>query len=529
VILTVFMALGAWRLSRMKALVRRTPVLETLGTATVLCTDKTGTLTHNTLEIKRLWTQGHLWDESDDELPELFHGLLEFGVLASQREPFDPMEKALADCLNRRLKDDLEHHHPKWTLMKEYPLSDELMAMSMVWQKEDHPESYVVASKGSPEAIMDLCHLPEDEMKIILSSVVDMASKGFRVIGIARALFETPGDNFPGHSHDFNFSFMGLIGFEDPIREDVPDAVMRCQNAGIRIMMLTGDYPETAHVIAKQMSLSDPQFISGASLDTSSNELLWEKMQGNVVFSRVLPRHKLRIIEILKDHGEIVAMTGDGVNDAPALKAADVGIAMGKRGTDVAREASDIVLTEDNFSSIVSAIELGRRIFDNLKKASGFVLAIHIPIAGLSLIPSLFRWPTLFFPIHIVFLELIIDPVCSVMFESEPIEKDAMQRPPRAPSDNLFTWSLLMHSVFEGVVILGVCLVTYLFSDSRAITFVTLIGLTLGLIVWSRGTRGSSLDRLRLKNPYQLPIFMIIIFALFLVFYIPFLRRLFHF
>ncbi|MDD1669307.1 MAG: cation-translocating P-type ATPase [Methanomicrobiales archaeon] len=494
VVLTIFLALGAWRLSRQNVLTRRTPAIETLGAATVLCVDKTGTLTENRMSVARLDVAGESFPCSPrgrDRIPEPFHELLEFAILSSKKDPFDPMEQAL----HAKGVDDLrgtEHLHGDWELLQEYPLSRELLAMSNVWRSKGGRE-YVIAAKGAPEAIADLCHLGADRQKALAAEVERMASEGLRVIGVAKAYF-TEGD-LPDGQHDFPFTFLGLVGFADPVRKDVPGAVAECGTAGIRVVMITGDYPATAMNIGKQIHLPlDDGVVTGAELDRADDGDLAGKIRGANIFARVVPEQKLRIVEAFKASGEVVAMTGDGVNDAPALKAAHIGIAMGGRGSDVAREASSLVLLDDSFASIVAAVRMGRRIYGNLKKAMAYIISVHVPIAGLSLAPVLLGWPLILLPIHIVFLELIIDPSCSVVFEAEPDEPGIMNRPPRRPEDRILDRPTTTLALAQGFGVLGVVLVVYLAALSRSLaengirtlTFVTIVIANLALIAVNR-------------------------------------------
>ena len=395
-VLTIFLALGAWRISQKQVLTRRVAAVETLGSATVLCSDKTGTITVNKMSVSKFFVAGQYHDVSNtknDYLPETFHGLVEYAVLASQKDPFDPMEKALMQLAEYTLS-NTEHLHHNWTLVREYPLSREILALSHVWKSPDGKD-YTIAAKGAPEAIIDLCHLDESEKKRLSEHINNMANEGLRIIGVARSSFTE--EALPGKQHDFTFTFLGLIGLIDPVRQQVPEAVAECHNAGIRVVMITGDYPGTALNIARQIGLTPAdRIITGVELDQMDDKELRKQIGNTAIFSRVVPEQKLRLVNALKENGEIVAMTGDGVNDAPALKAAHIGIAMGGRGTDVAREASSLVLLDDDFSSIVEAVKMGRRIFDNLKKAMAYIFAIHVPIAGMSLLPLLFGWPLVF-------------------------------------------------------------------------------------------------------------------------------------
>ena len=439
VVLTIFLAMGAWRISQKCVLTRRIPAVESLGAATVLCVDKTGTLTQNRMSISKLVADGKVFDAADparQNLPEEFHTLLEFGILASKREAFDPMEKALAE-LGMRTLGRTEHLHDNWTLVREYPLSPELLALSHVWRAPDGRE-LVIAAKGAPEAIGDLCHFSPPEQEKLVQQVAELAGSGLRVLGVAQGVMGE--EQLPAGQHDFTFSFIGLIGLADPIRPSVPAAIEECYQAGIRVVMITGDYPATAQNIARQIGLREPgKVMTGPELDQTSESELPARIAEMNIFARVVPEQKLRIVNALKSRGEIVAMTGDGVNDAPALKAAHIGIAMGGRGTDVAREAGPLVLLDDDFASIEQAVKLGRRIYDNIKKAMAYIFAIHVPIAGLSLIPVfLGDWPLILLPVHILFLELIIDPSCTLIYEAEEAELDVMRRKPRSPKEKLF-------------------------------------------------------------------------------------------
>jgi Ca2+-transporting ATPase len=537
VVLTVFLALGAWRISKRRVLTRRVPTVETLGSATVLCVDKTGTLTMNRMAVRKLFADGKYFDcerDTPTPLPETYHELVEFSILASQRDPFDPMEKALRGIGDRFLA-RTEHLHQDWTLVREYPLSPELLALSHVWKAPDG-QDFIIASKGAPEAVADLCHLDEEDRVALAWHVNGMAEEGLRVLGVARASFRRP--DAEGGQHEFPFRFLGLLGFHDPVRPGVPDAVAECRAAGIRVVMITGDYPGTARSIARQIGLAPAdEVITGPELDGMDDGELQRRTRTVNIFARVVPEQKLRLVNALKANGEIVAMTGDGVNDAPALKAAHIGIAMGGRGTDVAREAAALVLLDDDFSSIVQAVRLGRRIFDNLRKAMAYIFAIHVPIAGMSLLPVLFGWPLLFFPVHILFLELIIDPACSIVFEAEPAEADVMRRSPRRPQEPLFGRQTVGVSLLQGMSILVILLVIYISAlyrgqgeaEARALAFTTLIFANLGLILTNRSWSRTILDTVGNRNPALWWVTGGAIAFLTLVLSVPFLRGLFHF
>jgi len=509
VVLTTFLALGAWRLSRQNVLTRQVPAIETLGAATVLCVDKTGTLTENRMTVERLGVAGEYFPccpRGRDPLPEPFHELLEFAILSCKKDPFDPMEQALL----RKGVDDLrgtEHLHGDWELLVEYPLSRELLAMSNVWRSRAGTE-YIIAAKGAPEAIADLCHLGEDRQRELSAEVEMIASDGLRVIGVAKAYFTEK--DLPDGQHDFPFTFLGLVGFADPVRPDAPRAVAECAAAGIRVVMITGDYPATARSIGKQIGLysGGDGVMTGPDLEQAEDGAVSRKIRETNIFSRVVPEQKLRIVEAFKASGDVVAMTGDGVNDAPALKAAHIGIAMGGRGSDVAREASSLVLLDDNFASIVAAVRMGRRIYANLKKAMAYIISVHVPIAGISLAPVLLGWPLILLPVHIVFLELIIDPACSVVFEAEREEPDIMRRPPRRPEDRILDRRTITLALAQGFVVLGFVLAIYLWAvarglgsdETRTLTFVTIVVANLALIAVNRSWSETVLATLESPN-----------------------------
>jgi Ca2+-transporting ATPase len=541
VVLTVLPALGAWRLSKQNVLTRRIAAIETLGATSVLCVDKTGTLTENRMTVVQLYARGAIGRQAESlaidyaasaELPETFHTLVEYSILASMSDPFDPMEKAF-HRLGQHFLADTEHLHHDWTLKHEYGLTPELRAMSHVW-KALAGESHVVAAKGAPEAIIDLCHLDEDAQADIGAAVEAMAAQGLRVLGVAQARFA--GEDWPAIEHDFEFEFIGLLGLADPLRAEIPDAVAQCHSAGIRVVMITGDYPETARAIAAQAQLDAGEVLTGDAMVLMSEAELQARMATVSVCARIAPEQKLRIVQALKANAEVVAMTGDGVNDAPALKAAHVGVAMGGRGTDVAREAASLVLLDDNFASIVRAVRLGRRIFDNLRKSMSYILAVHVPIAGMALLPVLLGWPTALFPLHIAFLELVIDPACSMVFENEPSESDVMQRPPRDATAQLFGGMTLALALLQGVGVLLVVLGAYAWGatwltekEARAFAFATLVMGNVALIFSNRSRTGSLWASLRVPNRTLWLVTGVTLGFLGLVLYLPGIARLFVF
>ncbi len=537
VVLTIFLAIGAWRLSKTNVLSRRLHAIEDLDCATVLCVDKTGTITMNRMEVGMVFAnESYLkpGGKGKKGIPEKFHEALEFGLLASQSDPFDPMEKALDDFGSKALL-GTEHLHEDWRLVREYPLSDKLLALSRVWESRQG-KGYVVAAKGAPEAIFDLCHLPNKKASELSKKIDKMASLGLRVIGVAKADFRK--SHLPKIQHDFEFEFMGLIGFEDPVRPGVKEAVSECHTAGLRVIMITGDYPGTALHIAKEAGLCrNCQIITGQEIEKMNDAEFKKRIQGVCVFARVVPEQKLRIVRALKEIGQIVVMTGDGVNDAPALKAANVGVAMGGRGTDVARESASIVLTDDNFLSIVNAVRMGRRIIGNLRKAFLFILAVHVPIAGASIIAISFGMPLLLFPVHIAFLELIIDPVCSVFFEAEPESKGVMRRPPRRPNERLVNAPSAAVSILQGGIVLAISMGIYYWllssgsgeNPARTVAFSALVLSNLGLILSNRSKTHTIFEKISVPNPLFRWVAGGALFGLCAVIFVEPLKEVFHF
>jgi P-type Ca2+ transporter type 2C len=502
VVLTVFLAMGAWRIGKVGVLTRRAAAIETLGSATVLCTDKTGTLTENRMSVAALWLpSGETASLAKDEAPAgPFHALIETAALASAVDPSDPMEVALHDAHKAAAVDVGTNRK----LAHAYALRPDLLAMSNVWEGRD---GLTITTKGAPEAIADLCHLTPDARTGMMAAVEAMAARGIRVIAVATAT--PPNRRWAASQADYHFTLTGLVGLADPLRPSVAAAVAECRSAGIRVIMITGDHAATARSIALQAGIAEGEVLTGADLEALDDAQLAERLKAVTVFARIMPEQKLRIVEAFKADGDIVAMTGDGVNDAPSLKAAHIGIAMGKRGTDVAREASAIVLIEDDFGSIVQSVRLGRRIYDNIRKAMAFIFAVHVPIAGLALLPLFFGLPILFGPIHIALLEMVIDPVCALVFEAERDEADIMQRPPRDPGEPLFSLAMVAWSVFQGAVAFAMLATAFLVetrsgmpeAELRALMFFALVAEILALILVNRSFGASLVEAFARHNP----------------------------
>jgi Ca2+-transporting ATPase len=510
VVLTIFLALGAWRISHNRVLTRRMPAIETLGAATVLCTDKTGTLTQNRMTVTRVVADGvvvDLGDPTTEHAPAV-QALLALAVLASDPAPFDPMERAIHVAAQLGATGTSPGGGPL-ALERTYALAPDLLAVSRAW-RQGPGQPLLIASKGAPEAIADLCGLKPMRREELARQATALAGEGLRVLGVARG--RLPADRLPASHHDLDLEFVGLVGLSDPIRTDVPAAVAECRAAGIRVVMITGDYPATAQDIARRAGITaGGEFITGPQLERMSDQELAQRIRTVQIFARMVPEQKLRLVQALKANHEVVAMTGDGVNDAPALKAAHIGIAMGGRGTDVARESAALVLLDDDFAAIVAAIRLGRRIFDNIRKAVGFTFAVHVPIAGLSILPVFIPdWPLLLLPVHIVFLELVIDPTCTLVFEAEQAEPGIMARPPRDPRERLYAWRGIAFSLLQGVSALAVCVGIFLWAKAghgpdaaRALTFTTLVAATVAIIVTGRSRSGSLAAILRTPNATQ--------------------------
>lgn len=495
VVLTVFLALGAWRMSQLHVLTRRSAVIETLGSATVICVDKTGTLTMNSMTVRELIVDGRHHSIEDGPLPDEFHALAEFSVLASPVDPFDPMDKAFRVLGDTHLA-GTPRLHPDWTLVREYPLSERLLALCHVWRTTDGG-AYVVAAKGAPESVASLCHLPPEEVEDLTSHVEQATASGQRVLAVARARLDADRE-LPTEQHEFEFEYLGLAGLHDPVRTGVPEAVAECTRAGVRTVMITGDYPGTALAVAREIGIDTSSFLTGPELAMMSDADLTERVGSVNVFARMVPEQKLRLVRALRADGEVVGMTGDGVNDAPALRAADIGIAMGARGTDVAREAAALVITDDDFASIAGGVRQGRGIFDNLRKAMAYIVAVHVPIVGMSLVPVFVAdWPLVLLPVLIAVLELVIDPACSVVFEAEQIDPAIMEQPPRRVGEPILGGWVLVIAGLQGLSVLAAVLAVYLWGvlsgrpDDvvRSNTFATLLVANLALILVNRSWR----------------------------------------
>lgn len=532
VVLTIFLAMGAWRIAQVGVLTRRASAIEALGAATVLCTDKTGTLTQNRMTVTELWLPSGAATGIGEGAPHPdFHDLIGAAALASAPVPVDPMEVAFHSIAREtRLPARAD-----WQLVHTNALRPDLLAMSNVWRSSGEGEPLTVAAKGAPEAIARLCRLDTEARQALDQAAQAMAARGIRVLGVASA-HASGADLSKGHEmHDF--TLLGLVGLSDPLRAGVTEAVAQCGAAGIRVVMITGDYPVTAQAIAAQAGIGPGGIMTGDEVRALSDADLCARVKHVAIFARTMPEQKLRIVSALKAAGEVVAMTGDGVNDAPALKAADIGIAMGKRGTDVAREAAAIVLVEDDFGAIVVAIRLGRRIYDNIRKAIGFIFAVHVPIAGLAVSPLLLGLPLLLGPIQIALLEMIIDPVCALVFEAEREEGRIMQRPPRNPTERLFSAGLVLPSIFYGGIAfallfglqLGATYWGFAPDRVRSLLFFALVGSILALVLVTRSFSTSLKVALRRNNASLSYVVAAVLAACASILWLAPLRRILHF
>ena len=532
VVLTIFLAMGAWRIAQVGVLTRRASAMEALGAATVLCTDKTGTLTQNRMTVTELWLpSGSVASMGDGSPRPEFHELIGAAALASAPVPVDPMEVAF----HATARDARVPAREDWELVHTNGLRPDLLAMSNVWRPVEAGEPLFAAAKGAPEAIARLCRLDGEAHLALERAVHAMAARGMRVLGVAYA--NTVGDDLgKGHeAHDF--SLLGLVGLSDPLRAGVPEAITQSHSAGIRVVMITGDYPVTAQAIAAQAGIGSGALMTGDEVKALSDGELRARVKDVAIFARTMPEQKLRIVSALKAAGEVVAMTGDGVNDAPALKAAHIGIAMGRRGTDVAREAAAIVLVEDDFGAIIVAIRLGRRIYDNIRKAIGFIFAVHVPIAGLAVAPLLLNLPLVLGPIQIALLEMIIDPVCALVFEAEREESRIMQRPPRDPAERLFSAALVLPSILYGgiafALLLGLHIATTYWGFApdrvRALLFFALVASIMALVLVNRSFSTSLTRAVWRNNPSLRYVAAVVSIACALILTVEPLRRILRF
>lgn len=538
VVLMVFMTLGAWRIAKHHVLTRHTSVIEALGAATVLCVDKTGTLTQNSMAVTAI-IAGHTRIKFDSGVvPHLSPAkskVVELALLASEIKAIDPMEQAfhrLAHCIMPEFEQRLHN----CTLVKEYEMSATQMAVIHIWHMPNLQYA-VVAAKGAPESLMHLCKMRPDRIARTMKEVSYLAGQGLRVLAVAKAQWRLEKESWPEDITQFEFEWGGLLGLADPLREGVVEAIAECHSAGVRVVMITGDFPETARAIAKQAGLSIDHVMTGSELDKVGEKDLPAMLKNTQIFARMMPHHKLRLVQTLQDQGEVVAMTGDGVNDAPALKMAHIGISMGQRGSDVAREASSLVLLNDNFSSIVETMRTGRLIVDNLRKALRYIIGVHLPIAGLALLPLFTGSALILTPSLVMFLEMVINPTSSLVFENEQAEKDLMLRPPRSSHEPLFGSKNILYALMQGTGLLLACMMVFfilnhadhLQSEVRATVFITIVMSNLLMMIVNRSDHEDVLRLLIKPNNFQWWVISLTMVALISVLQIPWLAELFNF
>ena len=517
-VLAIFMALGAWRISQKKVLTRRFPAIEMLGAATVICVDKTGTLTENRMAVQEVFVHPRQGGTpTKDEV-------LQVAALASEQNTADPVDKAVIAARPRPTS--------AGRLIREYPLSSDCMLVAKAYAGSP----LFLAAKGAPEEILQLSTMPRETRDVLESALKRMTNSGMRVIAVARAALQDSA--LPDDKRHLQLEVLGLIGLADPIRPTVPGAVAELAKAGVRVVMITGDYPGTATAIATQAGLLSPAHVTtGDTLERMDAAALRELARHCNIFARVRPQQKLRLVEALKANREVVAMTGDGVNDAPALKAAHIGIAMGARGSDVAREAAALVLADDDFPAIVDAVRLGRRIYDNLRNAVRYVFAVHVPIAGMAVLPVIFNWPILLMPLHIVFFELIVDPACSIAFEAQAEEPGIMRRKPRPERARLFSRATIALGLLQGLGVFVAVLVAFVLAmrwghaaeDARAIAFTTLVAGNLALIWANRSALTTAFERGAVRNPALWLVTLGTLASMLVVLYVPGIRTTFQF
>ncbi len=531
---TTFMALGAWRLMKMGIVVKQMKTVETLGSATVICTDKTGTLTENKMSLAKLFTlDTQKITNPEDVLTVSENELIELGMWSSEPIAFDPMEVALHQAYkNSNVKDERLH----FKMIHEYPLDGKPPMMTHIFENESGKR--IIAAKGAPEAMIKVSKLSDIEKQQINEAIKIMTNEGYRVLGVGEAVFKE--NNFPVKQQDFQFIFKGIVAFYDPPKRNIQSVLESFYHAGIAVKIITGDNAETTRSIAKQVGFRGyDKSLTGDELMQLKDDELQHRVADTNLFTRMFPEAKLRIINSLKLNNEIVAMTGDGVNDGPALKAAHIGIAMGKKGTEIAKEAASLILAEDDLSKMVDAIAMGRKIYTNLKKAIQYIISIHIPIILTVFIPLAFGWiyPNIFSPIHVIFLELIMGPTCSIIYENEPIEKNTMTQKPRPFTNTFFNWSELTISIIQGLVITSGTLSVYMYSVSqgysetltRTMTFSVLITANIFLTLINRSFYYSVFTTLTYKNNMVSLIIAITIVICAALFYIKPLMNFFEF
>ena len=530
---TTFMALGAWKLMREGLIIKRSSVVETLGSTTVICADKTGTITENSMRLKALfdYKSNQVFDDTHFNASELSE-LIQFAMWSSEPVPFDPMEKTLHQIYEQTQPND---QRKDFQMVHEYPLDGKPPMMTHLF--ENNSGERIIAAKGAPEAILDVSSLSENEKEVLRQRISDFGKQGYRVLGVAKCCFE--GDHFPEKQQDFSFEFLGFTVFYDPPKKDIQQVFQKIYDAGIKVKVITGDNADTTNAIARQAGIiNHTPAVNGAEIIHHSEAELIELSKTTTLFTRMFPEAKLAMVNALKQNGEVVAMLGDGVNDAPALKAAHIGVAMGSKGTEIAKAAASLVITNDDLDKLITGIAAGRRIYANIKKAIQYIISIHIPIILTVSLPLFLGWiyPHIFTPVHVIFLELIMGPTCSIVYENEPMEKDTMQRKPRKMTETFLNWKELSISIIQGLIITAGVLFAYQFAvqkgsneeTTRAMVFTTLIFANIFLSLVNRSLVYSIFESFKYKNRLFPLIIGATLALLFAILYIPLFADFFH-
>ncbi|AZA92946.1 Calcium-transporting ATPase lmo0841 [Chryseobacterium nakagawai] len=522
---TTFMALGAWKLMREGIIIKRSSIVETLGSVSVVCTDKTGTITENSMQLKHLYDfrSDRIYEEAEFNTTAL-NDLIDYAMWSSEPVPFDPMEITLHKIYERNRKPD---HRKDYQMFHEYPLEGKPPMMTHLFENEH--KNRIIAAKGAPEAIISVSDLSEEEKTKIRKLIKNFGEQGFRVLGVARSHFE--GNDFPDKQQDFKFEFLGLTVFYDPPKKGIKEVFKHIYDAGIQVKVITGDNADTTRAIALQAGIeSSTSPVNGSEIAECSEEELIKLSEETTLFTRMFPEAKLEVVSALKAQGHVVAMLGDGVNDGPALKAAHIGVAMGNKGTEIAKSAAALVITNDDLDKLVIGVAAGRRIYANIKKAVQYIISIHIPIILTVSLPLFLGWvfPHIFTPVHVIFLELVMGPTCSIVYENEPIEKDAMQRPPRALTDTFLNWKELTISIIQGLVITAGILWLYQYSvdlgndepKTRSLVFSTLIFANILLSLVNRSFYYSMLESFKNRNILLAGISVLVVLLLLTILYV---------
>lgn len=523
---TTFMALGAWKLMRRGIIIKHSTVVETLGSTTVICTDKTGTITENSMHLKHLYSfqTGETYSDGEfgnDEIAEL----IAYAMWSSEPVPFDPMEKTLHNVYGDSSAND---QRKEFKMVYEYPLEGKPPMMTHVF--ENGQGRRIIAAKGAPEAILSVSSLNEEQKQELRAKLGYFGKQGYRVLGVAKSDYQNA--QFPGQQQELSFDFLGFVVFYDPPKKKIGDVFEKIYKAGIKVKVITGDNADTTNTIAHQAGIiSSTAPVSGAEISNSSGEAINSLVDNTTLFTRMFPEAKLKVVNALKQNGEVVAMLGDGVNDAPALKAAHIGVAMGNKGTEIAKAASSLIIIDDDLDKLITSIAEGRRIYSNIKKAIQYIISIHIPIILTVSLPLFLGWayPAIFTPVHVIFLELIMGPTCSIVYENEPMEPNTMIQKPRKMTDTFLNLKELSISIIQGLIITGGVLFAYQYiflaggneEKTRAVVFTTLIFANVLLSFANRSFYYSIIETFRNRNFLLLGVTTIALAVLMMILYVP--------